>query len=508
MKTQQQILVPIFVLLVLTTSACKSSAAPAQAAEPAATLAQVAAAQPTQQPTSQQQSTQEPAPQQQPTQEPAPQQQPTQQQTSPSATSLSAELQPVSGTYLFAEGPAVDANGNVYFSDINAGKIYKWSPGNAGSVSVFVEGLSSPNGLMFDKSGSLITCEGGKGRLISINPHGQITVLVDKYNGIRFNEPNDLWIDAQGGIYFTDPAFQLPIVQDGQHVYYLSPDRSQVTRVISDLQQPNGLVGTADGKTLYVADYGANQTYAYTINSYGTLGNKTLFAAVGSDGMDLDAAGDLYLTTPNKVQVFDAAGKHLRDIPTIENPTNLVFAGEDGLTLFITARTAVYTVKMTVSRTTIETSTSKFTLTSPDLPADGRLPIEYTCDGAASTLAISWSAAPAGTKSFAVIMHHLAPDNAIHWYWVVYNIPADTSSLAKNVSGIGTIGTNSVNKELAYAPPCSKGPGDKEYIYTVYALSEPLVSVPPTLATREAMLTAIKDITIASAELHVVNARP
>ncbi len=319
MKNQKQILIPILVLLAMIASACKSSAAPAQAAEPtatvaaAATQAQVAAAQPTLQP--------------------APQQQPTKQPPAVSAITTSAELQTVSGTYLFAEGPVVDGNGNVYFSDINAGKIYKWTAREAGSVSVFVEGLSSPNGLMFDKSGNLIACEGGKGRLISIDAQGQVTPLVETYNGTRFNEPNDLWIDSQGGIYFSDPAYQLPVVQDGQHVYHLSPDRSQVTRVISDLQQPNGIVGTADGKTLYVADYGANQTYAYTINSDGTLGNKKLFAAVGSDGMDLDAAGNLYLTTPNKIQVFDAAGKHLRDIPTTENPTNVAFAGEDGLTL-------------------------------------------------------------------------------------------------------------------------------------------------------------------------------
>ncbi len=489
MKNQKQILISIFVLLAITASACKSIVAPANPAEPPATLAQVPAAQPTQQP--------------------APQQQPT-----VNAITFSAEIQPVSGTYLFTEGPAADGNGNVYFSDINAGKIYKWTAD--GSVSVFVQGLSGPNGLMFDKSGNLIACEGGKGRLISINAQGQVTALVETYNGTRFNEPNDLWIDSQGGIYFTDPAYQAPVVQDGQHVYYLTPDHSQVTRVINDLQQPNGIAGTADGKTLYVADYGANQTYAYAINREGTLSNKKLFVAVGSDGMDLDAAGNLYLTTPNKVQVFDTTGKHLRDIPTTENPTNVAFgpartgtiAGKDGLTLFITARTAVYTVKMSMSSTAVETNTSTFTLTSPDLPADGRLPVEYTCDGAASTLALSWSAAPAGTKSFVVIMHHAAPDNAIHWYWVVYNIPTGVISLAKNVSGIGTIGTNSVNKDLAYAPPCSKGPGDKEYIYSVYALSVPQVSIPAAQATREVMLTAIKDITIASAELHVVYARP
>jgi phosphatidylethanolamine-binding protein (PEBP) family uncharacterized protein len=258
-----------------------------------------------------------------------------------------------------------------------------------------------------------------------------------------------------------------------------------------------------------VADYGANQTYAYTVNNDGTLSNKQLFAAVGSDGMDLDAAGNLYLTTPNKVQVFDAAGKHLRDIQTAENPTNVAFAGKDGLTLFITARTAVYTLSLTPSVPPSASQTQTFTLSSPALGADGRLPAEYTCDGASSTLALTWSGAPAGTVGYAVTMHHVAPDNAIHAYWEVYNLPASVTSLVKNVTGVGTLGTNSVNDRNEYAPPCSKGPGDKEYLYTVYALSaQPQLSVPAANVNRAVLLEAIQGITLARAELKVVYARP
>jgi Raf kinase inhibitor-like YbhB/YbcL family protein len=158
----------------------------------------------------------------------------------------------------------------------------------------------------------------------------------------------------------------------------------------------------------------------------------------------------------------------------------------------------------TVTATTLADST--FVLTSPDLPTDHRLPAEYTCDGANSTLALSWSSAPAGTKSFAVIMHHNAPET-IHWYWVLYNIPADVTSLPKNVTGVGALGNNINNERNEYSPPCSKGPGDKEYIYTVYALSaQPQVTTTPV--TRAVLLDAIKDITLASAELHVVYARP
>jgi phosphatidylethanolamine-binding protein (PEBP) family uncharacterized protein len=268
--------------------------------------------------------------------------------------------------------------------------------------------------------------------------------------------------------------------------------------------RPNGIVGTADGKTLYVADHGAGKTYRYTINADGSLSNKQLFTSTGSDGMELDASGNLYLTVPNQVEVFDANGNHLRDIPTTENPTNVAFAGKDGQTLFITARTAVYT--MPLSTTTA--STTSFTLTSPDITDGGQLPVEYTCDGASSTLALNWSGAPAGTKSYAVTMHHIASPTDIHWYWEVYDIPASVTSLPKNVTGIGTLGTNGVNGGQAYAPPCSKGPGPKEYIYTVYALAAaPQFTVPAAQVDRATLLEAIKDITLDSAELHIIYSR-
>jgi Raf kinase inhibitor-like YbhB/YbcL family protein len=154
-------------------------------------------------------------------------------------------------------------------------------------------------------------------------------------------------------------------------------------------------------------------------------------------------------------------------------------------------------------------SMESFTLSSPDVIDGGRLPVEYTCDGTSSTLALTWSGAPAGTQGYAVVMHHNAPDNGIHWYWVVYDLSANITSLPKNVdlNGIGSIGTNSVNDRNEYAPPCSKGPGDKEYIYTVYALSaQPQITASPV--NRAALLDAIKDVTLASAELHVVYARP
>jgi Raf kinase inhibitor-like YbhB/YbcL family protein len=154
------------------------------------------------------------------------------------------------------------------------------------------------------------------------------------------------------------------------------------------------------------------------------------------------------------------------------------------------------------------TATSGFTLSSPEVMEGGTLPAEYTCDGASATLPLAWSGAPSGTKSYAIIMHHVASPDDIHWYWVLYDIPADVTSLPKNSQAIGTLGTNSVNGRTEYAPPCSKGPGPKVYTYTVYALSaQPQLSMPVSQVNRQVLLDAIRDITLASAELHVTYTR-
>lgn len=153
-------------------------------------------------------------------------------------------------------------------------------------------------------------------------------------------------------------------------------------------------------------------------------------------------------------------------------------------------------------------TTSGFTLTSTDVADGGRLPVEFTCDGDGSTLPLTWSGAPAETQSYAVIMHHVAAPEEIHWYWVLYNIPADVTSLPKNVTGIGILGNNINNGLVEYSPPCSQGPGDKEYIYTVYALSaQPQITVPAEEVDRNTLLAAIQNITLASAELHTIYAR-
>ncbi len=153
-------------------------------------------------------------------------------------------------------------------------------------------------------------------------------------------------------------------------------------------------------------------------------------------------------------------------------------------------------------------STSDFVLSSPAVVEGGALPAEYTCDGDSTTLPLTWNGAPTGTKSFAVIMHHIPRSEDAHWYWVVYNIPANVTSLSKNSTGIGTLGNNSVNGRTEYAPPCSKGPGPKLYTYTVYALSaQPQLSVSASQVSREVLLEVIQDITLAHAKLNVAYTR-
>ncbi len=155
-----------------------------------------------------------------------------------------------------------------------------------------------------------------------------------------------------------------------------------------------------------------------------------------------------------------------------------------------------------------ESSPSGFTLSSPEVAEGGMLPVDYTCDGTSSTLPLKWSGAPQQTQSFALIMHHVASPTDIHWYWVLYNIPATIDSLPKNVGGVGKLGNNSVNGRVEYAPPCSKGPGPKVYTYTVYALSTfPVLTVPDSLVSREALLQSIEQIVLDSAMLHVVYSR-
>ncbi len=269
----------------------------------------------------------------------------------PGIVAPGAKVEKLAGGFKFTEGPAVDAEGNVFFTDQPNNRIHKWSVD--GKLSIFHERPGRANGLYFNKNGNLLACADLNNQLWSIDMKGKVTVLVKGYKGKKLNGPNDLWIDRKGGIYFTDPFYRRrywnrgPMEQDGQHVYYLSPNGKKLIRLTNDLVQPNGIIGTPDGKLLYVADIGARKTYVYSINADGTLSNKKLFATEGSDGMTIDNEGNVYLTT-RAVLVYNKKGEKIETIEVPEGPANVCFGGKDKRTLFITARTSLYSVRMRV----------------------------------------------------------------------------------------------------------------------------------------------------------------
>jgi gluconolactonase len=263
-----------------------------------------------------------------------------------------AKPEKISSAYSFTEGPACDADGNVYFTDQPNDRIVKWSVD--GKFSDWLKPCGRANGLCFDKHGILWACADEKNELWSIDASGKATVVVKDYKGKLLNGPNDVWVRPDDGIYFTDPYYRRDywkrgsVEQDGQHVYYLAPDHKTVTRVATDLEQPNGIIGTADGKLLYVADIGAHKTYRYQIQPDGSLTEKKLFCQMGSDGMTIDSEGNIYLTGKG-VSVFDPDGKKIEQINIPEGWTaNVCFGGKDRQTLFITASKSVYTLQMKV----------------------------------------------------------------------------------------------------------------------------------------------------------------
>lgn len=255
--------------------------------------------------------------------------------------------------FSFTEGPAVDKDGNVYFTDQPNDKIYKWS--TEGELSIFHDNTGRANGMYFDKQGHLVTCSDLENEMWSFDINGNHTVILTDYEGEKLNGPNDLWIHPGGGIYFTDPLYKRDywerdpdMQQDGQHVYYLSPDRKTIKRMDEDLKQPNGIIGSPDGTLLYVADIRAGKTYAYDIQADGSLANKRLFCSMGSDGMTMDEKGNVYLTGKG-VMVFNPAGEQIEHITVDAGWTaNVCFGGKDMKTLFITASQYLYSLQMNV----------------------------------------------------------------------------------------------------------------------------------------------------------------
>lgn len=222
----------------------------------------------------------------------------------------------------------------------------------------FLDKAGRSNGMYFDKKGNLISCADELDQLWSIDKKGKVTILVKDFGGHRLNGPNDVWVAPNGGIYFTDPYYQRDYWDrkksdlDGQKVYYMAKN-SQPVVVEDQLKTPNGIVGTPDGKFLYVADLSrdktwGNKTYRYTIAADGTLKDRQVIINQGSDGMTIDAQGNIYLCG-NGVTIYSSEGKKIGHIAIPEPWTaNICFGGKDRKLLFMAASTAIYTLPMYV----------------------------------------------------------------------------------------------------------------------------------------------------------------
>jgi gluconolactonase len=255
---------------------------------------------------------------------------------------------------MFTEGPAADGQGNLYFSDVAGNKIYKVDA--AGEMAPFLDPSNHTNGLMVNAAGNIVACE-MDGRLIEIDAKTKaVKALAEGYEGKRFNAPNDLVIDKEGGVYFTDPHFRAPMpLPQGVRAFYYRAADGKVTRLGTIETAPNGVILSPDEQTLYVIPSMQADMLAYPVEAPGKLGMQRKFCTLkqaagkttgGGDGLTIDAKGNLYITSALGLQVFDARGQALGIIEFPEQPANATFGGKDNKTLYVTARTSLYAVPM------------------------------------------------------------------------------------------------------------------------------------------------------------------
>lgn len=254
--------------------------------------------------------------------------------------------------FSFTEGPAADADGNLYFTDIPNNRIHKMDA--SGQLSVFVEPSGHCNGLMVVGK-RLLACEmDGRLKEYSLDDKKEV-ILADKHEDKRFNAPNDLVIDQSGGIYFTDPRFRAPDPwpQGKEAVYYRAAD-GKMTRLIDDRKAPNGIILSPDEKTLYVIPSMEKQMWSYPVEAPGKIGAGKVLCELrqpkgsdngGGDGLTIDTAGNLYITSGLGVQVVSPDGKILGVVEFPEQPANVTFGGPNRKTLYVTARTSLYSVE-------------------------------------------------------------------------------------------------------------------------------------------------------------------
>jgi gluconolactonase len=269
--------------------------------------------------------------------------------TLPGILADDAHVQQLAGGFSFIEGPAWNvADQSLYFSDIPRSQILAY---RRGTTEIVTEQSGNSNGLMFDKQGWLVTCEGadvgGRRRIARYDLKGNVEVLANEYEGQPLNSPNDLWLDQDGGVYFTDPRYgpRDTMAMEVEGVYYISPD-GQLKRVIDNLVQPNGIAISPNGKWLYVVDNAEDLLYRYLIQKPGQLGEgQKLLHVTFPDGMTVDEEGRLYIACWEGINVADKEGRYLGLIPTPQVPANCTFGGPDNKTLFVAARSALYNIE-------------------------------------------------------------------------------------------------------------------------------------------------------------------
>ena len=207
----------------------------------------------------------------------------------------------LSDRFQFTEGPATDKSGNIYFTDQPNDEIWFFNVKKK-ELSLFLKGTGRANGLYINANGNIVACADENNEIVEIDRRGKRSILLSSVAGNRLNGPNDLWIAPGGGIYFTDPFYKRDYWKHSEKeievegVYYLAPHSDEPVLVSADLKKPNGITGTNDDRTLYVADIGDSKTYRFNINADGTLNKKELLINQGSDGITLDKKGNLYLT--------------------------------------------------------------------------------------------------------------------------------------------------------------------------------------------------------------------
>jgi gluconolactonase len=260
---------------------------------------------------------------------------------------------------VFTEGPIWNAEGDfLLFSDIPANQMKKWSPDSG--ITTFRQPSGKSNGLTYDKQKHLIACEHANRRVSRTEPDGTVTTIASHYEGKKLNSPNDVVVKSDGNIYFTDPPYGLTAMYgeeggqelDFQGVYRLSGQ--ELTLLVEDFDRPNGLCFSPDESILYIDDTARMHVRAFDVQPDGTLANGRIFAEEEGengvpDGMKVDQQGNVYLTGPDGIWIFDPAGTHLGVIQVPEVTANLGWGEDDWKTLFITATSSIYRIQLKVS---------------------------------------------------------------------------------------------------------------------------------------------------------------